>query len=513
MKRIILILIFCFLMASTSWATNRYFSQSTGNDTGNDCTNSSNPCQSVSKANSTLQNGDVGYFLKGDVWSFNTIKITAAGSTWIGDEWGSGKNAEFRATTNDYTFIRISASNVHLKGFNINGDSHDINGIIADTSSEGANGNISNTTIENCEVHHNFVPGHNNFYYGILIGAAGGHTNHNMRVINCHVHHCMHECIPIYPSGPSDVVSNALIRGCEIDHDDQGHTGYPGLILLKDHITNAVIEFNYFHDSGGNFGDIATDSYGASYGPATGIVVRYNVFRSTVGAFNSMPNGQTFEIEFYGNIFIGLGGNLVKTDGGHNHANSIYKFYNNTFYSIGNSASAAMSIAGSGSFQVHTKNNIFYTDDHRAINDTVGKIGSNHNNNLFYRTSGASDTHVTIQSSNYNRTTVKSTWETSCQNTDPTFKNTSNLPTGFSGIYETSMMPNNDGLSIQSTSPARDNGIAISGAGYNGAINFAGTNSGEIRPQGAAWDIGAYEFSDSNDSPPSPPANVRLILP
>jgi len=67
---------------------------------------------------------------------------------------------------------------------------------------------------------------------------------------------------------------------------------------------------------------------------------------------------------------------------------------------------------------------------------------------------------------------------------------------------------NND-LSLQPTSTAIDSGTALSG--------FNDDYDGNPRPQGSAWDIGAYEngTGNPNPTPPSPPAPPEglIILP
>jgi hypothetical protein len=54
------------------------------------------------------------------------------------------------------------------------------------------------------------------------------------------------------------------------------------------------------------------------------------------------------------------------------------------------------------------------------------------------------------------------------------------------------MQPDSAGLNITADSPARDAGAALAAA-YDSSINSA------TRPQGAGWDIGAYEFVPALD--------------
>jgi hypothetical protein len=89
------------------------------------------------------------------------------------------------------------------------------------------------------------------------------------------------------------------------------------------------------------------------------------------------------------------------------------------------------------------------------------------------------------------------------QTSNPGFKNTSNLPEGFSGTYGVDLAPKNDGLMVPSGS-AIDGGVAL-GSTYAYSINSV------RRPVGLAWDIGAYEGTGA--TVPLPPRNLRVVPP
>jgi hypothetical protein len=55
---------------------------------------------------------------------------------------------------------------------------------------------------------------------------------------------------------------------------------------------------------------------------------------------------------------------------------------------------------------------------------------------------------------------------------------------------------------LSSSSPAIDGGIVIS--------SFNDDHDGNARTYGASWDIGAFEFTDSNSNSPSSPQNIRI---
>ena len=85
------------------------------------------------------------------------------------------------------------------------------------------------------------------------------------------------------------------------------------------------------------------------------------------------------------------------------------------------------------------------------------------------------------------------TWvgDSSTQTASPAFSG-GTLPTGFSGTYGTNMVPNTDYFQLTVDSPAKDTGATL--ASYTGAINGAGLATPIVRPLGAAFDIGAYEY-------------------
>jgi len=190
---------------------------------------------------------------------------------------------------------------------------------------------------------------------------------------------------------------------------------------------------------------------------------------------------------------------------------SNFSFYNNTFYNTYLSASDASSIrmleiysgrttvAGTPTFNF--KNNIVYTATCNGIYDVQGIL--THSYNLIYRSSAATDKHVSICAepayncsvTDYDRDGTASdltNWETTgAQKTDPSFT-AGTLPTGFSGTYGSNMVPNTDYFQLTVDSPAKDTGATLEG--YTGSINGAGLTTPIVRPLGAAFDIGAYEY-------------------
>lgn len=85
------------------------------------------------------------------------------------------------------------------------------------------------------------------------------------------------------------------------------------------------------------------------------------------------------------------------------------------------------------------------------------------------------------------KTVIQSWYPNDIINQDPQFNNITNQD-----------------FHLHSGSPAIDKGVTLTGFNYD--------RDGVTRPQGPAWDIGAYEFS-SGSTAPSPPSNLRIVTP
>ena len=105
----------------------------------------------------------------------------------------------------------------------------------------------------------------------------------------------------------------------------------------------------------------------------------------------------------------------------------------------------------------------------------------------------------------YTRGTT-TTWEPSAKNMDPTFTG-GTVPTAFTGTYGSNMAPNTNYFAITS-GDALDNGVTL-GSPYNGGINGAGLATPITRPQGAAYDIGAYEYTTRTR--PDAPIGLKVV--
>ncbi len=459
----------------------------------------------------TLLPGDTVYFDRSDAWDIPQNLSGAgfdlkAGVHYIGNAWnpqsGGGVRAVFRATgRHEAGVVRIWEDHATLptwiEGFEVNANGQrasliDINHAFWKTGLTKAV-----KRVENCLAYGNSGDGSQNDYkYGIVISdnspdASGWVAN--VEILNTVIHTIPRDGFCMYP-GSSGMISNIVIRGCEVydtGNDpsySEGH-GY----LIKGNVKNSVVEFSYAHDVNSSAVFFNGPETGTGPGPS-GCAVRYNVLQTADnnGVVRLYGTGSK-SADIYGNVILpneATGGLSFSGNSG-THA---VKVYNNTFYNafvdIGSPTSTGT---------IEFKNNIVYELDDTPLNDPAAKITA-HSNNLFYRVGGG--TRVSRGGTSYSASNLAS-FETGALSANPNFKNASILPTGFTGTPGVDRAPNSDGLALQVGSPGIDGGAALS-AGFVGSVNSV------LRPAGAGWDIGAYEYRVSGQQP-APPSNLTVL--
>jgi hypothetical protein len=262
---------------------------------------------------------------------------------------------------------------------------------------------------------------------------------------------------------------------------------------MKGDVRNSVIESCYAHDVDSSAIFLSGPDSGSA-GPSNS-VVRYCVLQTADnnGVIRFYGPGSK-SVDIVGNIVLpneALGG--LSFSG--NTGTLTTRVYNNTFYNayvnIGNPSSTGT---------LEFRNNLIYELDDTPLTD-AGRDITAHSNNLFFRVSGS--TRARIGSTNYG-TNALLNWEPTAKTTNPQLVDTGSPPSGFTEPYGALpvLTPNRDGLSLQTTSPARSAG-GILGTQFNGSVN------GRTRPSSAAWDIGAYQVS--GDPMLAAPTGLRVL--
>jgi hypothetical protein len=497
-----------------------YVDQTAGNDssTGTSPTAPWKNCPGMSgtaayTGSGSLAAGDTVNFDKGDTWQVSSGSngglYLVGGVHYVGNgAFGTGTKAIIRANgaceAGVVRFRDHPTVATVFEGFQVDANGQVTNGVDINTAFwQLMNG--ATKRVKDCEVHHTWSrTSLNQYRYGIIVsnhGGTGGYAE-NVEIINCIVHDTSRDALCLYPGDENGNcrIKNITVRGCEVYNTGQDPDyGAGSGILVKGYVQDATIEYNYVHDTKGALMFVngnETNHFGV--GP-TNIHIRYNIFNGATGLggailiYDGASGQDPKDLKVYGNIVYNnhsLGGIWLDSGLG----NTLHLLlYNNTFYNapvIINNSSATVT-----AFEF--KNNIVYYTGGVPLQDPQGKITS-HSGNIFYRNTG---TLVSSGGTNYSSGNLAS-YEPSASSGNPLFKNTGNLPTGFTGTYGTNLAPNSDGLSLQQTSYGIGNGTTLVSP-YNGSINTV------TRPPGGGWDIGAYQHQAAVQVPA--PTNLRIL--
>jgi hypothetical protein len=485
----VVLLMFClgFLVcASPTVAATYYVDQTSGNDSNNGTSPSTpwknSPGMTAYSGSGSLNAGDTVYFDSADTWLVTGQYglHVRGGVTYIGNAWGGGTRATIRANANLATSVidiredHATAPTV-VKGFDVDGNGKVNNGIGINHPFYSGPLTGAVKRIENVIVHNTWSrTSLGQFTYGFIISNWGGVNARveNVELLNSVVRDTSRDGINLYPGdvNANAIIKNITIRGNEVYNTGQDPDyGAGSGILVKGHVQDAVIENNFVHGTkGAGLFINGNESNHFGVGP-TNIHLRYNIVtvnnsHGAIRIYDGQSGKDPKDVKIYGNIVYNStanGGLLIDQDVG--NINSL-RVYNNTFYNapviVNNSAA--------------------------TFNPFEFK------NNIVYYPSGTPITGA-------NRFTTSSNNLTA----NPAFRNVASLPTGFVGTYGKDLAPNNDGLSLQLGSTAIDGGTSL-GTSYGGSINS------RTRPQGSAWDIGAYEFASSGVVAPSTPLNLSV---
>lgn len=505
----------CFILCGIvslpvlAWSATYYVDQTGGND-ANSGTSAGSPwknCPGMTAwaGSGSLQPGDVVYFDRGDTWLVSGVQgiQLVGGVTYLGNVWGNGTRAVLRANSDlDAGVVRFRdhpTLPTIIEGFDIDANSKVTSGININHTYAGLL-NGATKRVKDCEVHHIWSNTLLSQYkYGIIISnhiGTGGYAE-NIEIINCVVHDTSRDALVLYPGDENANcrIKNILVRGCEVYNTGQDpNYGAGAGIVAKGYVQDAIIEYNYVHDTvaamifvNGN----ETNHY--NVGP-TNIHIRHNILTGStvhggIRLYDGASGKDPKDVKVYGNLLYNIpaGGLYLSTDLGNTLKLLVY---NNTFYN----APVVIDRSSFTSTAFEFTNNLLYRSSGAALTDVAGKITA-HTNNLYF---GGSGTLVSSNSINYSAANL-ATYEPSARNQDPLFTNPALLPTGFTGSYGIDLAPNQNGLKPQWYSPAINLGTVLDLA-YSSSVNSTMRLT-------ANWDIGAYEQSLA-----IPPTNARIII-
>lgn len=457
----------------------------------------------------SLSSGDTVFFCSSCTWQSGTgaaLLQVIGGVTYDGTSWGNGTRATLRASG------ALSRSVVNLmddhptlptvvRGFEVDAGLQVTSGIGVNWPQSTGSMTGANKTIENCVVHGvSSQSSLGQYEYGIVVssGYGGSRVTANVEILDCKVFDISRGGINIYSANddPSSRIENVLVRGNEIFATglDPNYAG--SALPMKNHVRNAVFEFNSVHDTVRGVG-ISVSSHDIGFRGPESSIIRHNIVRNCaeMGVLFHV-RGDT-SVDVYGNLilentyqgvrFMTMMGTLEIRIFSNTFFRNHYPGWSHEILIPGNDADIAV---------LEVRNNVFRSDpDTTPVVDTDGDI-TGHGNNLYFRPGGG--TLLTSAGVSYTAATIAS-FEPTAITTDPELVNELDLPTTFAGTFGIDLRPDTDGLSITSDSPAWDSGADL-GAPFDSSI------AGVARPFGPAWDRGAYElvpglvFSDDFES-------------
>lgn len=458
----------------------------------------------------TLRPGDVVHFQNERTWSISSglaVLEATGGVTYDGSSWGAGTRATFR-TTGDIdlsviTFQRDDATMpTVVRGFEVDAGGQVNSGIAINYPRVIRDLTGATKRIEDCVVHgvHSSSAA-GEYEYGIVVSSGyGGHVVSGVEIIGCTTYDISRGGVNVYVANdmPSSHIDDVIVRGCDIYQTGTDPDYAGSAFALKNNVRNVVVEFNYIHDSVNGAGiGVGTVEMDAGFTGPENAVIRHNIVTGHpfVGINFYMFGGLSADV--YGNIIANnryQGLRLM-----HALGPTALRIYNNTFVGDHDDAWAHEILIQSNDGTVsaiEVVNNLVV-----ALAGTVPYVDEDgdvtrHANNLYYR-EGGGDLAQSAGTS-YSASDV-TTWEPTALTAAPGLTSLMDVPHGFAGTYGVDLQPNTTGLALLATSGARDVGADL-GAAFATSINTV------MRPAGAGWDIGAYEYSDG--SPPPPPTDA-----
>ena len=319
------------------------------------------------------------------------------------------------------------------------------------------------------------------------------------------------------------VEAHALIENNTIDNGSSGFNGFMHQSVIRyNKITNANRTICGAHDNavmpiGGDIANGIPNMYGWIYG-------NY-ILNTTEGIQFTWTDGGTYGWTVHNNVLIGCYGlSSDKTSNGIEgkgdkaiqvYASPYTKIYNNTILGINDPdnvtygwlyairISNGRNLNGIASDHCTVKNNIIYTANPTHMQVRVGEDASYNDtsaegfvaeNNYYYRSNGSFNT--------FSIDGIAKTF-TEWQATGYDNAGYSSATTDPKLVDVVGFLDGDFNLSLQSSSPCINSGVTIS------VIPALDINK-ISRPQGALWDIGAYEYVSGEADTTPPTASISI---
>lgn len=443
-----------------------------------------------------LAAGDTVYFNSSGTWLASGTQgiYLEGGVTYRGDVWGGGQRATLRANSD------IASALVRFKdhptlptvfqGFDVDGNHMVTNGIEFNHSFyagplTGATKRVDDVVVRNIWSRTSL----GQYKYGVIVSNHGGSSGAvaNVEILNSVIHDVSRDGVPIYPGDESAecIVRNVVVRANRVYNTgkDPDYSAGAG-IAVKGRVIDATIENNYIAATKGAGILVASnETRHFGRGPAQ-VQIRNNIIavdtaQGSIRIHDGHSGGDPKDIQIYGNlVFNNLSGAGLRIGPDLRNANTL-RIYNNTFY-----AAPVVIDNDQAVFPVlELRNNIIAYGDRPVLVDPRTRITTHSNN--FYAGAGIL---VVSGSRRFDSSTLPD-FEANSLGGDPRFVDTGALPTGFSGLYGSTMAPNASGLAPSASSRAIDHGVALASP-FDRSINSVS------RPQGAGFDVGAYERAE-----------------
>lgn len=344
------------------------------------------------------------------------------------------------------------------------------------------------------------------------------HSSNHIQILNCHTRNSLSSGIGIWSSdsvlvdgntvvnarnaanGYEESISIARTTNFEVSNNDvsmDGVTTYLGNegIDVKESSRNGRVHHNLIHDYGSAGGALYIDAWAAGLNGSQSLsdIDVYANKVSNAGAIvvGSERGGTVENVNIFNNIVINsvAGGVIIADTGSGPHGPRInINIFNNTIYKFKNNGSGGIYLTSEYMTNIVVKNNLVYVNNHNngiaaSSVSLLSQIKADHN--MVYHDQGyygaimcSLEYPSCVELSEYidpNYPDINNNYRA-----DPKFIDIS--------LYDVQLLPD---------SPAIDKGTDLTGMGV--VIDHIDTT----RPQGAFFDIGAYEYRVSIPSPSS----------